>query len=68
MGAVVSPPANDEFSMIADWVRATNGGILSIISSELKPLQFHGFFLPLLSLLILLGSQEEIGDTYRWKY
>jgi len=53
---VVSPPENDEFSMIADRVRATNGpGILSILSSELKPLQFHGFFLPLMSLLIRLG-------------
>jgi hypothetical protein len=49
-------------------VRRMARGILSVLSSELKPLQFYGFFLPLISLLIRLGSQEEIRSTYRGKY
>ncbi|SDJ46537.1 hypothetical protein SAMN05216338_105046 [Bradyrhizobium sp. Rc2d] len=67
--AVVLPPGNDEFSMIPDWVRATNGPEYRVhhvvrieatsISRLLSPA--HVFADP-------PRSQEEIRDTYRRKY
>ncbi|WP_214473447.1 pyridoxamine 5'-phosphate oxidase family protein [Mesorhizobium sp. dw_380] len=67
--AVVLPPGNDEFSMIADWVRATNGSeypvdhVVRIEPTSISPLlsPAHVFADP-------PRSQDEIRDTYRQKY
>lgn len=66
--AVVLPPGN-EFSMIAGWVRATNGPeypvdhVVRIETTSISPLlsPTHVFADP-------PRSQEEIRDTYRNKY
>jgi predicted pyridoxine 5'-phosphate oxidase superfamily flavin-nucleotide-binding protein len=67
--AVVLPPGNDEFSMIADWIRVTNGSeypvdhVVRIATNSISPLlsPAHVFADP-------PRSQEEIRDTYRQKY
>jgi hypothetical protein len=67
--AVVLQPGNDEFSMIAEWVRTTNGPeypidhVVRIETTSISPLlsPAHVFADP-------PRSQEEIRDTYRQKY
>jgi hypothetical protein len=66
---VVLSPGNDEFSMIADWVRATNGPeypvdhVVRIETTSVSPLlsPAHVFANP-------PRSQDEIRETYRQKY
>jgi uncharacterized protein len=67
--AFILPPGDDEYSMIADWIRLTNGPEYPVehvvrvdirsISSLLSPA--HIFADP-------PRSQDEIQETYRQKY
>jgi len=67
--ALVLPSESDEFAMIADWVRATNGQeypvdhVIKIEPSSVCPLvsPAHVFADP-------PRTQEEIRETYRQKY
>jgi len=67
--AVILPPADNEYSMIADWVRATNGPeypvdhVVKIETALITPLlsPAHVFADP-------PRSQEEIRSTYHQKY
>lgn len=67
--AIVLPPGDTDFHMIADWVRATNGQeypVEHVARIELASIS------PLLSPAHVFAnpprSQEEIMDTYRRKY
>ena len=60
--ALILPPGEDEYLMIADWVRATNGlSILSITLSRSKPLQSRRCFLQPMSLPALLEVRTKSG-------
>lgn len=67
--AVVLPPGTEEFSLTADWVRATNGQeypvdhVVRVETVAISPLlsPAHVFANP-------PRSQEEISETYRQKY
>lgn len=67
--ASILPPGDDEYSMIADWVRATNGleypvdHVVRIETTSVAPLlsPAHVFADP-------ARSQEEIRATYYQKY
>ena len=67
--ALILPPGDDEYSMIADWVRATNGleypvdHVAKIETTSITPLlsPAHVFAHP-------PRSQDEIRSTYYQKY
>ena len=67
--ALILAPGNDEYMMMADWVRATNGPeypvnhVVKIDTSSITPLlsPAHVFADP-------PRSQEEIVSTYHKKY
>jgi predicted pyridoxine 5'-phosphate oxidase superfamily flavin-nucleotide-binding protein len=67
--ASILPPGDDEYSMIADWVRATNGleypvdNVVRIENLSITPLlsPAHVFAEP-------ARSQDEIRNTYYQKY
>jgi predicted pyridoxine 5'-phosphate oxidase superfamily flavin-nucleotide-binding protein len=67
--ASILPPGDDEYSMIADWVRATNGpeypvdNVVRIETISITPLlsPAHVFAEP-------ARSQDEIRNTYYQKY
>jgi predicted pyridoxine 5'-phosphate oxidase superfamily flavin-nucleotide-binding protein len=67
--ASILPPGDDEYSMIADWVRATNGleypvdHVVRIETISITPLlsPAHVFAEP-------ARSQDEIRNTYYQKY
>lgn len=67
--ALILPPADDEYLMIADWVRATNGPeypadhVVKIETTSVTPLlsPAHVFAHP-------PRSQDEIRNTYYQKY
>ena len=67
--ALILPPGDDEYSMIADWVRATNGleypvdHVVKIETTSITPLlsPAHVFAHP-------PRSQDEIRSTYYQKY
>ena len=60
--ALILPPDDDEFLMIANWVRATNGlSILSITLSKSKPLRSPRCCLQPMSLPTLLEVRTKSG-------
>ncbi|WP_342641449.1 pyridoxamine 5'-phosphate oxidase family protein [Rhodoligotrophos ferricapiens] len=67
--ASILPPGDDEYLMIADWVRATNGPeypvdhVVRIETTSISPLlsPAHIFASP-------PRSQDEISNTYHQKY